>query len=233
MVRPKLTQDSLSPFLQYLVSQQSNDCSRLPALTALSRELAVSVASLREQLEVARAMGLVDVKPKTGIRKISYSFKPSVVQSLQFAIACDPEYFRAYADLRSHIESAYWYEAVSQLTGEDHEYLRSLICIAQEKLNGQPAQIPHFEHRELHLSIFRRLNNAFVSGILEAYWELYETTGLDVYTDLAYLQQVWQYHAKMVDAICTGHYAVGYQTLMDHLDLLYQRSKPLSRQMFE
>jgi DNA-binding FadR family transcriptional regulator len=94
-------------------------------------------------------------------------------------------------------------------------------------------QIPHSEHRELHLAIYRHLANPFVLGLLEAYWEVYETTGLDVYTDLVYLKQVWQYHEKMVDAICTGHYAVGYQLLMEHLDLLYQRSKPLSRQMFE
>jgi len=233
MVRPKQTSENLSTFLQYLVEQQSNDCSRLPALAKLSDELTVSIASLREQLEVARALGFVEVKPKTGIRRVDYSFKPAVVQSVQYAIACDADYFSAFADLRSHLESAYWYEAVSRLTTEDHDYLRLLLKQADEKLKGTPVQIPHSEHRELHLAIFRRLDNPFVFGLLEAYWDVYESSGLNVYTDLAYLQQVWQYHAKMVDAIVAGHYAVGYQTLMDHLDLLYQRAKPLSRQMFE
>jgi DNA-binding FadR family transcriptional regulator len=225
--------DTLSKFLQYLAAQRSNGCNRLPALTQLSQELGISVASLREQLEVARAMGFVEVKPKTGIRKVDYSFKPAVAQSLKFAIACEPEHFQAYSDLRKHIESAYWFEAVSQLSAEDHEGLRGLILRAQEKLEGKPVQIPHSEHRELHLSIYRHLQNPFVLGLLEAYWEVYESAGFDVFTDLAYLQQVWQYHGRMVEAICTGHYAMGYQALMDHLDLLYQRSKPLSRQMFE
>jgi DNA-binding FadR family transcriptional regulator len=233
MVRLNHTPDPLSKFLQYLAIHPSNDCTRLPALAKLSQELEISVASLREQLEVARALGLVEVKPKTGIRKINYSFKPAVTQSLHFAIASQPESFQAYADLRNHIEAAYWYQAVSQLTAEDHAYLGSLIEKAQEKLQGTPVQIPHQEHRELHLSIYRHLDNPFVLGLLEAYWEVYESTGLAVFTDLVYLQQVWQYHARMVEAICTGHYAVGYQALMDHLDLLYQRSKPLSRQMFE
>jgi DNA-binding FadR family transcriptional regulator len=233
MVRPNETNESLSTFLKYLANQQSNDCNRLPALAKLSHELTVSVASLREQLEVARALGFVEVKPKTGIRRNNYSFKPAVTQSLHYAIACDPEYFQEYADLRNHIETSYWYQAVSQLTVEDHEYLQSLIQQAQEKLDSPQVQIPHSEHRALHLSIYRRLNNPFVLGLLEAYWEVYESAGLDVYTDLDYLKQVWRYHAKMVDAICSGHYALGYQILVDHLDLLYQRSKPLSRQMFE
>jgi DNA-binding FadR family transcriptional regulator len=233
MVSPKQFPDTLSKFLQYLAIQRSNGSDRLPALTQLSQELGISVASLREQLEVARAMGFVEVKPRTGIRKVAYSFKPAVAQSLKFAIACQPEHLQAYSDLRNHIESAYWYEAVSQLTAEDHEDLRSLIQRALNMLEGQPVQIPHNEHRELHLSIYRHLENPFVLGLLEAYWEAYESSGLNVYTDLAYLQQVWQYHSRMVEAICSGHYAVGYQALMDHLDLLYQRSKPLSRQMFE
>jgi DNA-binding FadR family transcriptional regulator len=233
MVRPKQSQESLSPFLQYLAKQQSTDCSRLPALAKLSHELELSVASLREQMEVARALGVVEVKPKTGIRRIDYTFTPAVVKSLNYAIACDLDYFQAFADLRRHIEMAYWYQAVSLLTVEDHEVLRTLIEQAERKLSGEPVQIPHNEHRNLHLYIYHRLENPFVYGLLEAYWEIYETNGLDVYTDLAYLQQVWQYHAKMVEAICTGHYTVGYQTLADHLDLLYQRAKPLSRQMFE
>jgi DNA-binding FadR family transcriptional regulator len=233
VARQKQTPETLSTFLLYLAGQQSNECSRLPALTRLSDELAVSVASLREQLEVARSLGFVEVKPKTGIRRIDYSFKPAVVQSLQYAIACQPDLFQAYANLRSHIESAYWYEAVSQLTVEDHQNLQMLVRQAQEKLDGQPVQIPHDEHRALHLSIYRRLDNPFVLGLLEAYWDVYETSGLNLYTDLAYLQQVWRYHAKMVEAICRGDYVAGYKTLMDHLDLFYQRSKPLSRQMFE
>jgi DNA-binding FadR family transcriptional regulator len=36
----------------------------------MSKELGVSVALLREQLEVAKAIGLVEVRPRTGIRRL-------------------------------------------------------------------------------------------------------------------------------------------------------------------
>src|SRR5512140_777224 len=113
-----------SEFLQYLAGQASTfptEEGRLPPLTQLSQELGVSVATLREQLEVARAMGLVDVRPRTGIRRLPFSFLPAVRQSLAYAISLDPACFSAYAELRNHIEAAYWDEAVRRLTPEDHQ----------------------------------------------------------------------------------------------------------------
>ncbi|OFX12387.1 MAG: hypothetical protein A3J86_01070 [Anaerolinea sp. RIFOXYB12_FULL_60_12] len=213
--------NALSEFLQYLASHEQAEQS-LPALTALSQELGVSVASLREQLEVARALGLVEVRPRTGIRRQPYSFSPAVRQSLQYALALDKNNFIAFADLRRHVETAYWHEAVQVLTPEDHNALKVLVARAWEKLRGAPIEIPHLEHRELHLTIYHRLNNPFVSGLLQAYWDAYETVGLNVFTDYHYLTEVWTYHQKMVDAICENEVEAGYTALTEHSDLINQ-----------
>ncbi len=235
MLRERISPDNLSEFLKYLASM---DCAeggneRLPALADLSKELEISIASLREQLEVARALGVVEVRPKTGIRRQEYTFRPAVIQSLSYGLAVTPDLFKSFSDLRNHIEASYWYEAVGLLTPEDHQALRDLVVRAQSKLRGHPVQIPHAEHRELHLSIYRRMGNLFVTGILEAYWELYEAVGLALYTDLSYLEKVWAYHERMVEAITNGDFSTGYQILNEHADLLYQRSRPVSRQKFE
>jgi DNA-binding FadR family transcriptional regulator len=60
-------------------------------------------------------------------------------------------------------------------------------------------------------------------GILEAYWEAYEEVGLNLYSDYANLQLVWEYHQKMVDAICRGDYEAGYSALLEHTQLLQYR----------
>jgi DNA-binding FadR family transcriptional regulator len=194
-------------------------------LKDLSLKLGVSIASLREQLEVARVLGVVEVKPKTGIRRVPYRFQPAIRQSLSYAIAEDSKNFDLYSDLRSHIEAAYWQQAVKMLTQDDLDYLQMLIDHAKKKLQGQPVQIPHTEHRELHMTIYRRLENPFVVGLLEVYWELYEAVGLDVYADLSYLMQVWDYHQRMVDSIREKEYDTGYQNLLDHMNLLRQRTQ--------
>jgi DNA-binding FadR family transcriptional regulator len=214
-------------FLQYLASHpvagDSQEEAHLPSLNDLSKELGVGVAGLREQLEVARAIGLVEVKPHTGIRRLPYTFLPAVRQSLSYAVAIDRANFIAFSDLRNHIEAAYWDEAARRLTPGDHQKLHDLSAQAWQKLRGQPVRIPHAEHRQLHLTIFARLDNPFVQGLLEAYWEVYEAEGLNLYADYDYLQQVWKYHQQMVDAICSANYDQGYQALEKHKDLLFHR----------
>ena len=192
MLRERISPD-ISEFLRYLASHTEAE-NGLVALTELSRELGISVAGLREQLEVARALGLVEVRPRTGTRRRPYTFTPAVKQSLQYALALDSSYFQQYSELRNHIEAAYWDEAVTKLTDEEKNELQNLVERAQEKLRGAPIQVPHEEHRRLHLLIYSRLNNPFVTGLLEAYWDAYETVGLNVYAGgMDYLQEVWQY----------------------------------------
>jgi DNA-binding FadR family transcriptional regulator len=217
--------DPLSKLAKFLASHNQEEAQNLPALSQLSKTLDISVASLREQLEVVRALGLVEVRPRKGIQKLAYKFSPAVRLSLAYAIANDISHFDEFADLRKHIEEAYWYESVAKLTDDDLYYLNFLIESATKKLNGDPIQIPHTEHRELHLTIYKRLNNEFVYGLLDAYWDAYETIGLNVYTRLTYLQEVWQYHRQIVEAICSKDFDLGYRLLLDHTDLLYHRPK--------
>src|SRR5512143_581842 len=181
MLRERNGIDIISEFMQYLAKHDLPPAQGLPALTELSRELGVSVASLREQLEVARALGLVDVRPRVGIRRLPYTFKPAVRQSLGYAMTLDESVFQKYSDLRNHLEVTYWDEAVRMLTGDDRLELKALVRRAQEKLSRAPVQVPHEEHRKLHLLIYCRLENPFVTGLLEAYWDAYEAVGLNVF----------------------------------------------------
>lgn len=224
MFHERTASDSLSEFLRYLAHHEGVNGQRLPALSDLCRELGVSMASLREQLEVARALGLVEVRPRTGTKRLPYSFTPAVRQSLRYALILNNENFRKYSELRNHIEGAYWFEAVQLLTEDDRQELQDLLERAKEKLNGNSIQIPHEEHRKLHMLLFQRLENPFVTGLLEAYWDAYEAVGLNVFTGgLSYLEEVWEYHTQMIEAICNEDYEAGYQALIQHTDLLYHR----------
>lgn len=222
MLRERFSSD-ISEFLRYLATHEEVD-QGLPSLKQLSVKLGVSLTSLREQLEVARALGLIEIKPRLGMKRREYSFTPAINQSLGYALALSNEHFRNYTELRNHVESAFWYKAVQKLTEDDKRELQNLVARAREKLRGTPIQVPHEEHRNLHLKIYSRLENPFVTGILEAYWEAYEAVGLNVFAGgYEYLQEVWQYHQKMVEAICDGDFESGYEALVHHTDLLYHR----------
>ena len=209
-----------SEFLSYLLDNGLRPGDRLPSLNALSGEIGVSVGKLREQMEAARILGLVEASPRRGITRTAYNFLPPVRLSLLAALAIDRRHFQAFSSLRVHLEMAYWDEAVPLLNEDDRKHLRELVARAQEKLAPPRVRIPHIEHRDLHLTIFSRLQNPFVLGLLEAYWDAYEAVELNAYADYAYLQAVWRYHEQIVCAIDAGEVERGKVLLREHMDLL-------------
>ena len=216
---------------EYLASHADEDANGepLPSMNKLSKEMGVSLTKFREQLEVAKALGIVEVSPRTGIRLQPYSFLPAVRESLMYALAVDCwSHFEAFSELRNHVEEAFWFQAVEKLTARDHAELGKLVESAWEKLKHHPIQIPHEEHRQLHMTIYRHLENPFVLGIIEAYWHAYESVGLNLYADYDYVEEMWRYHEKMVVSICAGEYEAGYDALVAHRDMLFHHPKLLS-----
>src|SRR5579859_1232507 len=108
-----------SELLDYIVNHHLQPGDQLPALADLSQELNINVGKLREQLEVARSLGLVEVRPRTGIRVKAYDFLPALRLSLLFALAMDKGHFEQFTDVRNHVEVAFWNEAVSRLNDDD------------------------------------------------------------------------------------------------------------------
>lgn len=212
----------MNEFISYL-ARRCDGSPRIPSLIELSQQLQVSVGKLREEMEVARSLGLIEVHPRTGIRALPYSFFPAVNASLQYAIACDGNAFHQFGELRIRVEAAFFAEAVGALKEPEFIRLRELVASARQKLSAQPALIPHDEHRELHMTIFSKLNNPFVSGLLEAYWSAYEAEGLSLYADFHYLEQVWDFHDQMIEAITRGELGQAEDAFRKHTKLLRHR----------
>jgi DNA-binding FadR family transcriptional regulator len=223
----------LSEFLMYLIQTSNSSDDRIPPLSEMSKLLGISTTTLREQLEEAKTLGLVEAKPKSGIKRLPFSFSPAVCKSLTYATTLDRKHFVHFSDLRNHIEEVYWFEAVKLLTREDLQTLKALVDSARSKLRGNPIEIPHKEHRTLHLTIFSHLENPFVFGLLEAYWDMYEAFGMNLYSDISYLENVWSYHEKMVQALETGDFKAGYQALKEHMNLINLRNQTGNSQIFE
>lgn len=218
-----MTIDLQNDFLSYLADHAGEPGSQLPPLTELSQTLGISVSKLREQMEVARALGLVSIRPRTGIQTRPYSIFPGLRTSLRYALAAGVGSFEEIKNLREHLETGFWKEAVLALRGEDKLILKQLVKKAWMMLRGNPIQIPHAEHRALHLTIFSRLDNMFVQGILESYWDAYEIVGLNMFADYTYLEDVWRHHERMVEAIDQGEYDLGYDALVSHFAILAKR----------
>ncbi len=210
-----------SDFLNYIIEQGYQPGDRLPSIQQLTGDahLDMSANKVREQLEVARALGWVEVRSKRGTRIREYAFTPAVRLSALYAFACG-ESFEAFASLRNHVEAAYWNEACALLEPADLQVMQGCLDRACQKLDSRPIHIPNPEHRQFHLTVFTHLDNKFVLGILEAYWDLYEEVGANRYQDYSYLRQVWDYHARILRLIAAGDFDGARQTFLQHTRLL-------------
>jgi DNA-binding FadR family transcriptional regulator len=211
-----------SRFLQYLVAHHEDAATtvQLPPLSEISQELGISVGKLREQLEVARQMGVVSVRPRVGIQREHLDFQQVLQPGVMFGLATGELSFGQLNELRRAVEIGCWNTAVSQLTPQDHQELQTIIQSAWQKLRGEPIHVPNEEHRQLHLTIFRRLDNPLVQGILHTYWEAYHASEITRYTRYQYWLEVWNYHEQIVEAICVADHGRGLQLLIDHFSLI-------------
>ena len=207
-------------FLEYIAKRSERGEMQIPPLSILSRELGMSISTLREQMELARTIGLIEAHPRSGIQLQPYSFKPAVFKSLAYAVMSSKRLFDDYSELRRNLEKVYFPKAVRLLSNDQILQMQELVKKAKKKLGSNPIQIPHPEHRQFHLSMYVNINNDFVTSLLEAYWTMYESIGLDLYTDLAYLIKVWDYHERIINLIAEGQFEQSYEFLIEHMELI-------------
>ena len=205
---------NLSEFLTFLASVPEDNDQRIPPLNELSKQLGISVATLREQLEEARSLGIVEVKPKAGIRKLPYNFSSALKPGLTYAIHGGCISYQQFADLRKHLETAYFIEATQKMDTDTIDQLDDLVNSAIEIIKNNPGKVPAEEHRSFHTLIYKNLNNQYLDGILDAFWEVYHLSGLEVYPDFTYVERVWQYHARIVEQLRNRNYSAGLSLLI-------------------
>ncbi len=209
-----------SQFLNYLIEAQIAPGERVPTLQEIGDTLGISVGKLREQLEVARSLGLVSVRPRVGIQREPLDFSKAVLPSVLFSLGTNEASFIQFSQLRRAVETGFWMDAVVLLTDEDKEQICTVVQQAWEKLRGDPIHVPNGEHRLFHLLIFKRLDNPFVQGLLASYWDAYEASELTRFASYQYWLDVWNYHEKIADALCLNKFEQGRQLLVEHFDLL-------------
>jgi len=225
MVKQTILSDKQRGLLDYLIEKAKDPYSDIPPIQKISVELGVSAACLREQMELAKNLGIISTQPRKGIEILPYQFKPAVEKSLYYAINLDQKFFLQFSELRTHLEQAYFIESARMLNGDSINELKIYVAQAQTKLKGFPVQIPHQEHRNYHLMIFKPLKNVFLMGFLESYWDMYEHVGLNLYNNLEYLINVWNYHQRIIKEIEAGDFEKAERLLIDHMELIDTRNK--------
>lgn len=210
-------------FLDYLIDQYKTSKKTI-SIDQIGKDLKISATSVRELIELAKTIGLVKIEPRKGIQLLPYSFSPAVSKSLQAALRFNQDHFEQFFHLRNQIEKIYFKDAVQGISQERISNLKEIVRKANSMLNEITPRIPHVEHRNFHLIMYKELKNVFVFGLIESFWDMYELAGLNLYEDLEYLRNVWRYHERIVEEIEKKNFDNAYSTLVDHVELIHKRS---------
>ena len=81
--------DNLSPILKFIADATRQD-EPIPSISELSSQLGISTASVREQLEVPKELGFVEVRTRTGIQKHNFCLTRPLTLSMTYGMRVDP-----------------------------------------------------------------------------------------------------------------------------------------------
>lgn len=225
--------EEVKSLLDYFSARyREGEKSSLPPLTELSKELGVSVASLREQLEVARAFGLVEVRPRTGITINDYSFRPAAARSFLYSVKLDQGYFTQLTGLWKSVEMSFIRPVLQKLSEDGISKITEIVNKANNKIHSTPAQIPHEEERSLHEYLFEKSGNQFVFGIVEAFWDTYEAVGLNIYTSYDWLEEKWGSYLAFANALARGDFSEGeivWDKILQVFDTPHEKSMQINK----
>lgn len=212
------------PVIQYILRLSGADGNaKLPPMDELADQLGVSRGKVREDLLVAQAFGLVEMRPGDG----TYVRRPEFYDILRpivlYSVKQDKHNLDYLQSMRAELEIAFWEPAVSALTESEVAELFALCDAAETKLHAPQIEVPQTEHRRLHVLLFSHLENPFVRAVLRVYWDAYEVAGLHRYFALDYHLRVWSLHRAIVQSIVDRDYERGRRLLREHFHLLHDR----------
>jgi GntR family galactonate operon transcriptional repressor len=156
--------------LRILMIYRSTDQPVLPTEMELSQELSVSRNVVREAAKVLASKGLIEIRPKTGMRIRKRSdwnlFDPDML-AWQFELGPDEKFFRDLYDLRSVVEPAAAERAALRATDVEVAEIERWYLRMAESVDDHDAHTA--ADAQFHATIIAACHNEFLQQINKTY----------------------------------------------------------------
>jgi GntR family galactonate operon transcriptional repressor len=163
--------------LRIMQPRDNDSGNMLPTEMELSQELNVSRNVVREAVKVLASKGLVEVRPKTGMRIRPRSnwnlFDPDLL-AWTFEVGPDEKFFRDLYDLRSIIEPAAAARAALRATDDEITELQEWYRQMEMATENRDAHIQ--ADAKFHATIIAACHNELLQQINSTYWIALEST---------------------------------------------------------
>lgn len=175
----------------------------LPPEAQLAKELGISRPSLREGMKALESLGIVEARHGEGVFVSAFSFD-SIIENLPYSIVADGKKLDDLLQVRAALEIGVIGQIVDRIGPEDKQRLREL---AHAMLDAA-RQNRTFEREdgEFHATLYRCLNNAFLSRLVDLFWQVFRRMNQASTIDTAQwsLESTAQDHLRIVEMIERG-----------------------------
>ena len=192
---------------------------KIPSERELSAELGISRQSIREALNRAEVMGLIDVRQGEGsfiLSSLNESLKPPLTVIMEDEV----ERIFDFLEIRKLVEGWCAEKAALEATGEELKDMKTIL----DKMKKVVSKDKQWEELDLvlHRSIAKATHNIVAIHIMDA---------LKVNFSLFFrftksmpsserLDVLWQHHYEIIDAIARKESIEAKQKVIDHLNFI-------------
>ena len=197
---------------------------KIPSERDLAADLGISRQSVREALNRAEVMGLIDVRQGEGsfiLSSINKSLKPP----LTIIIEKEAERIFEFIEIRKLIEGWCAEKAASEATGEDLKNMEEILG-KMKKVASKDKQWEELD-LELHLSFAKATHNVIAIHMMEAlktnfkpFFKFAKSMPRSEKIDV-----LWQHHFEIFKAIKSRNPRAAQKKVIDHLNFIEKKLK--------
>jgi len=218
----KISDEVYKQIVSLISNGQLKPGDKIPSERELSSEIGISRQSIREALNRAEVMGLIDVRQGEGSFILS-SIKGVLKPPLTVIIEKEVERIFDFLEIRKLVEGWCAEKAALEATGEELEDMKEILN-KMKKVASKDKQWEELD-LELHLSIAKATHNIIAIHIMDA---------LKVNFSLFFrftksmpsserLDVLWQHHNEIIDAITRKDSNAAKQKVVDHLNFIEEK----------
>jgi len=194
----------------------------LPPESVLAERLGISRPSLREGVKALESLGIVEARHGEGVFVTAFSFD-TIIENLPYSIVADGKSLVDLLQVRAALEIGVICEVVDKISAEDKQRLRELASRMLDAARRN--ETFELEDGEFHATLYRCLNNTFLSRLVDLFWQVFrrlnQSSNFD--TEQWSLESTAKDHMRIVEMIERGDKAGLIEAHQKHFHGIFTR----------
>lgn len=214
-LRQQVISDAVREYIkEYIIARRLPPGSPLPTEAQLSEALGISRSSVREAVKALQSLGLIEVRRGNGLFVRETNFD-AIGEILTYNLRLNPSMLQELLHVRMWLESAVIAEAIPQLQPSDLLDLKQIM--QQWSVRVHTMESTEELDERFHRVLYRSLGNSTLNKILEVFWVALHAYGGELKElSPAEMQQQYQKHQSILDAVEAQDVQAAKQRLVDH-----------------